>query len=95
MHGCPACEATWPTWKKAKKMMGHTKEVEARQVPPGKNVNSFPTFIVEDENGMEIKRVEGRQSNPKALVKQLGVKSRRSSTRRRRVRARTTRRQIR
>ncbi len=77
-------------------MMKHTKEVEAQQVPPGKDVVSFPTFVVEDENGLEIKRVEGRQSDAKSLVKQLGVKSKKaSSTRRRRVRARTTRRKIR
>jgi predicted thioesterase len=76
-------------------MMMHTKEVEAQQVPPGKDVVSFPTFVVEDENGLEIRRVEGRQSDAKALVKQLGVKSKKSSTRRRRVRARTTRRKIR
>jgi hypothetical protein len=76
-------------------MMGHTKEVEARQVLPGKNVSSFPTFVVEDEHGLEVRRVEGRQSSPKMLMKQLGVKPRKSSTRRRRVRARTTRRQIR
>ena len=98
MHGCPACEATWPTWKKAKKMMMHTKEVEARQVGPEKNVSSFPTFVVEDENGLEIKRVEGRQSNPKVLIRELGVKARKSSTRKsktRRLRPRTTRRRIR
>jgi hypothetical protein len=96
MNGCPACEATWPIWKKAKKMMVRTKEVEAQQVPPGKNVNSFPTFVVEDENGMEVKRVEGRQSDPRILIASLGVKPRRSKTRRvRRSRPRTTRRRIR
>lgn len=96
MNGCPACEATWPIWKKAKKMMARTKEVEAQQVPPGKNVNSFPTFVVEDENGMEVKRVEGRQSDPRMLIASLGVKTKkRGTTRRRRMRPRTTRRQIR
>jgi hypothetical protein len=76
-------------------MMKHTKEVESQQVPPGKDVVSFPTFVVEDENGLEIRRIEGRQVDAKSLVKQLGVKSKKSSTRRRRVRARTTRRKIR
>lgn len=95
MHGCSACEATWPTWKNAKKMIGRTKEVEAQQVPMGKNVNSFPTFVVEDENGLEIKRVEGRQTDPRMLVASLGVKGKKSKTRRRRMRPRTTRRRIR
>jgi hypothetical protein len=95
MHGCPACEATWPTWKKAKKMMMHAKEVEARQVSPDKNVNSFPTFVVEDENGLEIKRVEGRQSDPRMLIRELGVKPRKSKTRKSKTRPRTTRRRIR
>jgi hypothetical protein len=76
-------------------MIGRTKEVEAQQVPPGKNVNSFPTFVVEDENGLEIKRVEGRQSDPRMLVASLGVKAKKSKTRRRRMRPRTTRRRIR
>ncbi len=67
MEGCPACEATWPTWRKVKKSLGSAKEVESRQVPMGKNVNSFPTFVVEDENGLEIRRVEGSQSSPKEL----------------------------
>lgn len=94
MEGCPACEATWPTWKKVKKSLGKVKEVESRQVPSGKNVQSFPTFVVEDENGMEIKRVEGRQTSPIALMADLGVKRKRSRTTRRRVRPRTTRRKI-
>lgn len=95
MEGCPACEATWPTWRKVKKSLGNAKEVEARQVPMGKNVQSFPTFVVEDENGMEIKRVEGRQTSPIALMADLGVKRKTSRRRRtRRVRAGTTRRKI-
>ncbi len=97
MKGCPACEATWPAWKKVKKTMRTpVLEIEAQKVPAGKNVTSFPTFVLEDENGLEVKRVEGRQLNAKALMKELGVKPRNSrTTRRRRVRARTTRRQIR
>jgi hypothetical protein len=95
MNGCPACEATWPTWRKVKKSLGKVKEVEARQVPEGKDVQSFPTFVVEDENGIEIRRLEGRQTSPITLMADLGVKARKSRTRRRRVRARTTRRKIR
>lgn len=97
MEGCPACEATWPVWRKVKKSLGKTKEVESRQVPPGKNVQSFPTFVVEDANGMEIKRVEGRQVSPMALMHDLGVekKKKKSKTRRGSSRPRTTRRKIR
>lgn len=94
MEGCPACEATWPTWRKVKKSLRNTKEVEARQVPFGKNVQSFPTFVVEDENGIEVKRVEGRQTSPLALMADLGVKRKRSRTRRRRVRGGSTRRKL-
>lgn len=97
MDGCPACEATWPTWRKVKKSLGSVKEVEAKQVPMGKNVQSFPTFVVEDENGMEVKRVEGRQGNPVALLADLGVRKRKKTrkSKTRRLRPRTTRRQIR
>lgn len=97
MEGCPACEATWPTWRKVKKSLGNTKEVEAKQVPMGKNVQSFPTFVVEDENGMEVKRVEGRQISPVALLADLGVRKRKKTrkSKTRRLRPRTTRRQIR
>lgn len=100
MNGCPACEATWPTWKKVKKMaMGRMREVESKQAPQEVNVQSFPTFIVEDENGLEIRRVEGRQSNPRALMRELGMKSKKQGKKtlrkRRTSRPRTTRRNIR
>lgn len=100
MNGCPACEATWPTWRKVKKMaMGHLREMESRQIPAGKNVQSFPTFVVEDENGVEVHRVVGSQSDPEALMAQLKLKpkSKKGKGRRktRRLRAGTTRRNIR
>jgi hypothetical protein len=99
MKGCPACEATWPAWEKVKKSLGKTKEVESKQVPPEKNVQSFPTFIVEDENGVEIKRVEGRRTLPAELLHDLGMqKKKKTKSRkggRRHSRARTTRRRIR
>ena len=98
MDGCPACESTWPTWRKVKKSLGNVKEVEAKHVPMGKNVQSFPTFVVEDENGLEVKRVEGRQISPATLMSDLGVrkvKRSRKSKKTRRLRARTTRRRIR
>jgi hypothetical protein len=96
MHGCPACEATWPTWRKVKKSLGNAKEVESKQVPMGKNVQSFPTFVVEDEDGLEVKRVEGRQTSPRALMADLGVKKKRTrKSKTRRLRPGSTRRKIR
>lgn len=77
--------------------VGRMREVESKQVPQEANVQSFPTFIVEDENGLEVKRIEGRQANPKALMRDLGMKSKKKTLRTRRAsrRARTTRRNIR
>jgi hypothetical protein len=98
MNGCPACEATWPTWRKVKKMaMGRMREMESKQIPSGKDVQSFPTFIVEDENGLEVKRVVGSQSDPRALMAELGLRGKKSKTRKMKGsrRAGTTRRKIR
>jgi hypothetical protein len=98
MNGCGACAATWPTWKKVKKMAkGPIREVEAKQVPSEANVRSFPTFVVENEDGQEVDRVEGRQMNARALMKRLGMKAKKTkgTLRRRSSRARTTRRNIR
>jgi hypothetical protein len=78
--------------------VGPVREVESKQMTPGTDVTIFPTFIVEDEDGLEVKRVEGRQTNPKALMRQLGMKSKKMGTTRRssrRNRPRTTRRNIR
>lgn len=100
MDGCPACEATWPTWKKVKKMAKgkvSMKEVESKQMPPGTGVQSFPTFVVKDEEGNEVKRIEGRQTDAGVLMRELGVKKggrRKKTLRRYRSRARTTRRRI-
>ena len=99
MDGCPACEATWPTWRKVKKEAGQTKEIESKQVPMGKNVTSFPTIVIEDENGLEVRRIEGRQTDAKALLSEIkgkkkgGRKARK--TRKTRRSRRTTRRKIR
>ena len=96
MNGCPACEATWPTWKKVKKMAKGEglKEVESKQMPPGTGIQSFPTFVVKDEDGNEVKRIEGRQENPKVLMRELGLKKGVSRRTRRRRGPRTTRRRI-
>lgn len=74
-----------------------TREVESAQVPPGVGVDSFPTFIVEDGNGSEVKRIVGRQMDPRALMAELGLprKSKRSTRRGKRSLPRTTRRRIR
>lgn len=97
MDGCGACAATWPTWKKVKKMaVGPVREVESKQLPRGSTVRSFPTFVVENEDGQEVDRVVGRQKNAVALMKRLGMKMKRSKgTLRRRSNPRTTRRKIR
>ena len=106
MEGCPACEATRPTWEEVKKMaVGHLREMESAQIPPNKNVKSFPTFVVEDENGMEVHRVVGSQSDPDALMTELKLKKkekpakkgkgRRKTRKTRRLRAGATRRKIR
>lgn len=75
--------------------IGRLREVESKQISPGTNVQSFPTFIVEDEDGLEVRRVEGRQENPKALMAQLGLRKKKTRHTLRRNRARTTRRKIR
>lgn len=97
MDGCPACEATWPTWRKVKKMAkGQLKEVESKQVPPGADVSSFPTFVILDENGQEVERVEGRRTDASGLMSELKLKKKSGGKRKtRRLRAGTTRRKIR
>jgi hypothetical protein len=100
MKGCPACEATWPTWRKVKKMaMGNLREMESKQIPSGKNVSSFPTFVIEDDNGLEVHRIVGSQEDAESLMTALKLKpkSKKVKGRRktRRLRAGTTRRKIR
>jgi thiol-disulfide isomerase/thioredoxin len=87
MNGCPHCERTWPAWDKVKAQLRSSAEVgekELREMSPGDGVSRFPTFVVY-RNGEEVKRVEGARENAKALLKELGVSSRRArGTRRRR-----------
>ena len=85
MNGCPHCERTWPAWDKAKgtlRKIADVEEKESAEVSPNDGVSSFPTIIVM-KGDSEVKRVEGARENPKALIKELGL--RRSSTRRRRT----------
>ncbi len=98
MDGCPACEATWPTWRKVKKLaVGRLREMESKQIPPSKEVMSFPTFVIEDEDGNEIERIVGREEDPEVLMSKLKLKPKKGKGRRktRRLRPGTTRRKIR
>jgi hypothetical protein len=88
MNGCPACHATWPAWRKVKKMAkGRMREVEMKQIPPGVEIHSFPTFVVEDETGMVVKKIVGSRKDPAELMRELGLRRKtqsktRSKTRR-------------
>jgi thiol-disulfide isomerase/thioredoxin len=88
MKGCPHCERTWPAWDKAKKQLRESADVEEKEsaeVSPDDGVSSFPTIVVL-KNEEEVKRIEGARENPKALLKELGLRaSRRSRTRGRRT----------
>ena len=88
MEGCPACAANKSAWKQAKSLVKgqmKTKEVERQKTHAGAQVTSFPTMKIEDENGQEVRRIEGRRESGKEILSELGV----SPTRRR---ARTLRR---
>jgi hypothetical protein len=74
---------------------GQMREVESKAMPPTANVDSFPTFVKLDDEGQEIQRVVGRQLKPSTLMKELGLRPKSRSTRRRRGRPGTTRRKIR
>lgn len=72
--------------------MATVEEIESKEVSPDDGVSSFPTFTVR-MGDKEIKRIEGARENPKALLKELGLRrARRNATRRRRrLRKRTFR----
>ena len=96
MDGCPACHATWPAWRKVKKMAtGRMREVEMKQIPPGVDIRSFPTFVVEDENGLEVKKIVGSRKDPAVLMRDLGLKRKSRSKTRRFLRPGATRRKVR
>ena len=88
LNGCPACEGNEKAWKEACKMIKgkmKTKRTESSEMPMGVQVVSFPTMKIEDESGHEVKRIEGRRSSGKEILKDLGISSRtRSHTLRRR-----------
>ncbi len=80
MDGCPACAANWKAWKQAKKMVKgqmKTKEVESKMTPAEAQVTSFPTMKVEDEDGREQKRIEGRRGSGQEILSELGISARR------------------
>ena len=76
MKGCPACAKNKKAWKQAKAMVAgnlKVKEVEQKKTPPEAKVSSFPTMKIEDENGVETKRIEGRRESGKEILTDLGV----------------------
>lgn len=50
-----------------------TKRVEQSEMPFGKGVTSFPTMMIEDEDGSEEKRIEGRRQTGKEILADLGI----------------------
>jgi glutaredoxin len=90
MNGCPHCERTWPAWDKAKpKLIGMAtvEAQESKEVSPDDGVSSFPTFTVR-MGDREIKRIEGARENPTVLIKELGLRRRRTFRNRRPIRTR-------
>jgi hypothetical protein len=76
MNGCPHCERTWPAWDKAKgsiRKVADVYEKESKEVSPDDGVSSFPTIVVL-KGDSEVKRIEGARENPKALIKELGLR---------------------
>jgi hypothetical protein len=50
-----------------------TKEVESKMTPAEAQVSSFPTMKIEDEDGKEEKRIEGRRGSGREILGDLGV----------------------
>lgn len=88
LSGCPACARNEKAWSEASKSVKgrmKTKRVEQSDLPMGKQVVSFPTMMIEDESGNEMKRIEGTRMSGKEILSELGVSSRaRPNTLRRR-----------
>lgn len=63
-----------------------TKRVESQETPMEAEVVSYPTMKIEDEDGKEEKRIEGRRGSGREILNDLGIKSggKRSNTFRRR-----------
>jgi hypothetical protein len=95
MNGCPACAANKKAWKEAKKLVKgamRVKEVERAATPVEAQVTSFPTMKIEDEEGREEKRIEGRQESGKEILAGLEIPlRRRTGGRTKRVRRRNLR----
>ena len=62
-------------------------------MPVDAGVVSFPTMKIEDEDGKELKRIEGRRGSGKEILKDLGISGKRAHTLRggRRVKSRKLR----
>jgi len=84
MTGCPHCDRSWPTWDKVKTQIrarANVSETESAEVSPRDGVSSFPTFVVR-RGDREVRRVEGAQENPAALIRALGLRGSRPHRRR-------------
>lgn len=76
LEGCPACANNEKAWTQATKLVKKfmkVKRVESKMMPIGASVTSFPTMKIEDENGEEVKRIEGTRQSGKEILKDLGV----------------------
>ena len=86
MIGCPHCEANKPAWEEAKsKAPAGTKvlEVEADATPEDEGVEGFPTMKLKKADGSETK-TSGEKSSGEEILKDLGMPSKKGSSRRRR-----------
>ena len=100
MIGCPHCDATRPAWEKAKKKMKgkgiEVEEREASKVTPAEEVQTFPTFVVKDEDGKVVRKEPGAVTTAGAIMTKLGLdgggsRRRRTHRRTRKLRHRTLR----
>lgn len=86
MIGCPHCEANKPAWEEAKaKAPAGTKviEVDADATPEDEGVEGFPTMKLKKADGSETK-TSGEKSSGEEILKDLGMPSKKGSSRRRR-----------
>ncbi len=86
MNGCQHCQRTWPVWNDAKadlRSIADVSEKESAEVSPDDGVSSFPTIVVR-KGTKEVKRIEGARESAPELIRELGLRTpRRRSARRR------------
>jgi hypothetical protein len=86
MIGCPHCEANKPAWEEAKaKAPAGTEivEVDADATPDEEGVQGFPTMKYKSKTGAETK-TSGQKESGDDILKELEVKTKGGSRRRRR-----------